>query len=108
THLRDSGMKFAYLVLRRHPLALVDAPAWRVVSAAMPAKGKLEVVGCGAAGRMPLRRLRRHRAPGNRGIEAAARGDVLVIDAAPDGDRVEITGETRVERLTPAEPGPVE
>jgi precorrin-6B methylase 2 len=109
THLRDSGMKFAYLVLRRHPLALVDAaPAWRVVSAPMPAKGKLEVVGCSAAGRMPLRRLRRHRAPGNRDFEAADRGDVLVIDAPP-GDRVEITGETRVERLTPAKPpGPGE
>jgi Mitochondrial small ribosomal subunit Rsm22 len=34
THLRDGGMKFAYLVLRRHPLALVDdASAWRGASA---------------------------------------------------------------------------
>jgi precorrin-6B methylase 2 len=104
THLRDGGMKFAYLVLRRQPLALVEAaPAWRVVSAPMPAKGKREVIGCSAAGRVPLRMLRRHRAPGNRGFEAADRGDVLVIDAAPGEDRVEITGETRVDRLTPAE-----
>ena len=52
--LRDSGMKFAYLVLRRQPLALVDAaPAWRMVSAAMPAKGKLEIFGCSDAGRTP-------------------------------------------------------
>ncbi|TMQ10688.1 MAG: hypothetical protein E6J91_25690 [Deltaproteobacteria bacterium] len=105
THLRDGGMKFAYLVLRRQPLALVDAAAaWRVVSAPMPAKGKLEVLGCSAAGRMPLRRLRRHRAPGNRDLDAAERGDVLVIDAAPGGDRVELTAETRIERLTPAAP----
>jgi hypothetical protein len=105
THLRDGGMKFAYLVLRRQPLALVDDPAaWRVVSAAMPAKGKLEVIGCSAAGRIRLRLLRRHRAPGNRGLEAADRGDVLVIDAAPDADRVEVTGETRVERIVPAKP----
>jgi precorrin-6B methylase 2 len=104
THLRDGGMKFAYLVLRRRPLALVEAAsAWRVVSAPMPAKGKLEVIGCSAAGRVPLRLLRRHRTPHNRGFEAADRGDVLVTDAAPDADRVEITSEIRVERITPAE-----
>ena len=126
THLRDGGMKFAYLVLRRQPLALVAAtPAWRVVSAPMPAKGKLEVLGCSAAGRVPLRLLRRHRGPANRGFEAARRGDVLVIadpDGDPDGDpgadpdadpgaepdagsgRVELTGDTRVERLIPTGP----
>jgi hypothetical protein len=105
THLRDGGMKFAYLVLRRQPLALVDAAAaWRVVSAPMPAKGKLEVIGCSDAGRVPLRQLRRHRTPHNRGFEAADRGDVLVIDAAPDADRVEITSEVHVERISPAMP----
>jgi hypothetical protein len=105
THLRDGGMKFAYLVLRRQPITLVEDPAaWRVVSAPMPAKGKLEIIGCSAAGRTPLRLLRRHRAAHNRGFEAADRGDVLVIDAAPDGDRVEITGDTRVERIEPAKP----
>jgi len=103
THLRDSGMKFSYLVLRRQPLALVPAAsAWRVVSAPMPAKGKLEVIGCCDAGRLPLRLLRRHRTAGNRGFDAAERGDVLVTDAAPDNDRIEITAETRVERITPA------
>jgi precorrin-6B methylase 2 len=105
THLRDAGMKFAYLVLRRRPLTLVEAaPAWRVVSAPMPAKGKLEIIGCSAAGRMPLRLLRRHRAPGNRGVEDADRGDVLVTDAAAGDERVEITRDTAVVRLTPAEP----
>jgi precorrin-6B methylase 2 len=110
THLRDGGMKFAYLVLRRQPLALVDAaPAWRVVSAPMPAKGKLEVIGCGAAGRVPIRLLRRHRTADNRGVEAAERGDVLVLDgggpaAEAGGGRVEITADTRVARLTPAAP----
>jgi ribosomal protein RSM22 (predicted rRNA methylase) len=106
THLRDGGMKFAYLVLRPQPLALVEAaPAWRIVSAPLPAKGKLEVIGCSAAGRVPLRLLRRHRSPLNRGFEAARRGDVLVIDptgADPGADRVEVTGDTRVVRITPA------
>jgi hypothetical protein len=137
THLRDGGMKFAYLVLRRRPLALVErsemgggdpagfaggaggkaprgidaAPAWRVVSAPLPAKGKLEVIGCSAAGRVPLRLLRRHRTAANRSIEAAERGDVVVIEAGPGNappgtpaDRVEITGETTVRRITPAGP----
>jgi len=104
THLRDSGMKFAYLVLRRQPLALVDAsPAWRMVSAPMPAKGKLEIFGCSDAGRVPLRLLRRHRNADNRSFEQADRGDVLILDAAPDDTRVEITGEIRVARRTPAE-----
>jgi SAM-dependent methyltransferase len=109
THLRDGGMKFAYLVLRRRPLPLlVDAgPAWRVVSAPRPAKGKLEVIGCSAAGRMPLRLLRRHRTADNRSFEDAERGDVLVVTGAepdPAGDRVEITGEVRVARVMPAAP----
>ncbi|HEX4420372.1 MAG TPA: small ribosomal subunit Rsm22 family protein [Kofleriaceae bacterium] len=93
THLRDGGMKFAYLVLRRRPLGLVElrsraGAAWRVVSAPMPAKGKLELIGCSEAGRIPIRLLRRHRAPHNRGFESAVRGDVLVVgppsDAASD------------------------
>jgi hypothetical protein len=121
THLRDGGMKFAYLVLRRQPLALVPTPlgardagsAWRVVSAPMPAKGKLEILGCSAAGRVPLRLLRRHRTAANRSLEAARRGDVVVLEgAALPGDavdapvdRVEITGETTVHRRAPAEAG---
>jgi len=105
THLRDGGMKFAYLVLRRQPLALVEHDAaWRVVSAPLIAKGKREVIGCGAAGRVPLRLLRRHRGPDNRDFEAAQRGDVLVIDAPIDDARVEISADTHVARHTPATP----
>jgi ribosomal protein RSM22 (predicted rRNA methylase) len=104
THLRDGGLRFAYLVLRREPLPLVATPrAWRVVSAPMPDKGKLELIGCSDAGRVPLRRLRRHRADSNAGFEHADRGDVLVIEA-PVGERVEVTADTTVERRQPAKP----
>jgi ribosomal protein RSM22 (predicted rRNA methylase) len=104
THLRDSGLKFAYLVLRRSPLPLVDAsPAWRVVSAPFTAKGKLEVFGCSDAGRVPLRLLKRNRSDGNRPFERAQRGDVLVIDA-PANERVEIGADTAVTRHEPAGP----
>ncbi|MBS1120971.1 MAG: Ribosomal small subunit Rsm22 [Deltaproteobacteria bacterium] len=110
THLRDGGMKLAYLTLRKQPLDLVDAlveglvdpssvTAWRIVSAPMPAKGKLEIFGCSAHGRIPLRLLRRHRNPGNRDLERVDRGDVVVItDATPDAERVEIRSASNVTR----------
>jgi hypothetical protein len=106
THLRDSGMKFAYLVLRRQPLGLVPAggAAWRVVGVPRPEKGKLEVIGCSDRGWVPIRRLRRHRSAANRAVERAERGDVLVVDAAPDEQRVELEEATRVERIEPARP----
>jgi hypothetical protein len=102
THLRDSGMKFSYLVLRHSALPLVDsAHAWRVVSAPLSAKGKLEMFGCSDTGRVPIRLLKRNRADANRAFEHGRRGDVLVIDA-PGNERVEIEPDTVVERREPA------
>jgi precorrin-6B methylase 2 len=104
THLRDDGMKFSYLVLRRSPTPLVEAggAAWRVVSAPHAPKGKLEMFGCSDAGRVPLRLLRRNRAEANRAFERAHRGDVLVIDAELDAARVEVTATTTVTRIEPS------
>jgi ribosomal protein RSM22 (predicted rRNA methylase) len=103
THLRDGGLKFAYLVLRRADAPLLAAPtAWRVVSAPRPAKGKLELYGCSDAGRVPLRLLKRNRSEANRPFERARRGDVLVVDGRVDDDRVEIERDATVERLLPA------
>jgi len=102
THLRDSGMKFSYLVLRHSDAPLVEAPgAWRVVSAPFSAKGKQEVFGCSDAGRVPIRLLKRNRSEANRAFERARRGDVLVLDA-PVGERAEIEEATVVERRQPA------
>jgi ribosomal protein RSM22 (predicted rRNA methylase) len=104
THLRDGGMKFAYLVLRRQPLGLVPegGQAWRIVGVPRPEKGKLCVIGCSDHGRVPIRLLRRHRSAANRAVERAERGDVLVVDAAPDEQRVELEAATRVARIEPA------
>jgi len=102
THLRDSGLKFSYLVLRHSAKPLVDnAHAWRVVSAPFSPKGKLELFGCSDAGRVPLRLLKRNRSDANRAFERARRGDVLVVDA-PVGERVEVAPDTAVERIEPA------
>ncbi len=103
THLRDSGMKFSYLVLRHDDAPLVAGPhAWRVVSAPRPAKGKLELFGCSDAGRVPLRLLKRNRAEANRAFEKARRGDVVVVDASVEDDRVEIGANLAVDRILPA------
>lgn len=101
THLRDGGMKFAYLVLRKQPLDLVDAgpTAWRVVSAPFVEKGKREVHACSEHGRQVLRLLKRNRGDHNRAFERAERGDVIVTADVADAKRVELAGELRVERV---------
>ena len=105
THLRDSGMKFSYLVLRRQPLALVDLrsatpAAWRIVSAPRVAKGKLELIGCSDRGRVPLRLLKRNRTADNRELERTHRGEVVITTEDPDETRVEIAG--AITRIDPS------
>jgi ribosomal protein RSM22 (predicted rRNA methylase) len=96
TGLRDSGMKMSYLVLRHHTETLVDAGALarRVVSEPMKSKGKLELYGCSDDGRVRIRLLHRHRRDGNRAIERARRGDVLIgvagAEAGPDDTVIRI------------------
>ncbi len=105
THLRDDGMKFSYLVLRRQPLSVVEGPgAWRIVSPSRSPKGKHEVTGCSDPGWVSLRLLRRHRTDANRDLERADRGDVVVISAPPGDDRVEVVADTAVVRHVPAKP----
>jgi SAM-dependent methyltransferase len=93
THLRDGGMKFSYLVVRKQPLSLVDdSNAWRLVSAARVAKGKHEITGCSDRGRIPLRLLKRHRTAENKELERSGRGDVVIVAESPDDARVEVVG----------------
>lgn len=86
TGLRDGELKLAFLAFT-HPAAAPPPPAaWRVVDDPHTTKGKLELTGCGAAGWVPVRRLRRHRSATNRALERAHRGDLLAIDRAiPEG-----------------------
>lgn len=118
THLRDDGLKLSYLVLRKQALSIAD-DAWRIVGTPWQQKGKLEVLACGNAGRVTLRLLKRHRAPGNRAIEDVAKGHVVrvhrdqgassdppdhVAADAPTSDgpaRIEITDDVRVEIVFP-------
>ena len=92
THLRDGGLKFSYLVLRKSPAPLVEAggAAWRIVAAPTSPKGRFELLGCSDLGHVPIRLLRRNRTDANRATERARRGNVLVIEGAPDEQRLEI------------------
>jgi SAM-dependent methyltransferase len=95
TGLRDGELKQAYLALTPAG-GLPASDAVRVIDDPRGGKGKHTLVACGNDGWTPLRLLRRHRAPGNRGLERARRGDLLSIVPWPaDG---EVTGEHRVER----------
>ncbi len=84
TGLRDDGMKFSYLVLRRGAEPLAPAPpgraALRIVSQPTRLKGRRECIACGAGGWATVRLLRRHRDDVNRAFERARRGDVVVVD----------------------------
>jgi ribosomal protein RSM22 (predicted rRNA methylase) len=102
THLRDGGLKFSYLVLRRDARPLADEPnAWRIVGSPRTQKGKVEVLGCSDSGRVPLRLLRRNRTDANRELERAERGELMIVDAAQGDERVEIEGTTTVTRRDP-------
>ena len=104
THLRDGGLKFSYLVLRKQPTPLVEAggAAWRIVSAPHAPKGKVEMLGCSDAGRVPIRLMKRHRNDQTKAIERARRGNVLELDGAPGDERLEITGDMHVAVIDPS------
>ncbi len=105
TGLRDTGINFAYLVLRRDPARLAAAPpgrvALRVVSEPHKAKGRRELVACGPAGWSRLRLLKRHRSDANRPFERARRGDILLARESP-GDR-DLAPDEAIDRVSPDE-----
>ncbi|HEY3817614.1 MAG TPA: small ribosomal subunit Rsm22 family protein [Polyangiaceae bacterium] len=118
--LRREGLTFSYLVLRKDGVTLASSVAvpasatrLRVVSGAIATKGKLESFLCGELDRDGARvvarartmRLDRDRSPKSAAWDALARGDVLVIDPAPDLDRPRIGSSSTVARLEPGEMG---
>jgi SAM-dependent methyltransferase len=103
--LRREGLTFSYLVLRKDGATLAgsfavphSATRLRVVSGAMPTKGKIEAFLCGeleqdgarVVARARVMRLDRDRSPANAAWDALARGDVLAVDPAPRLDRPRI------------------
>jgi hypothetical protein len=110
--LRREGLTFSYLVLRKDGTRLVDSlPAregharLRVVSGAMPSKGKREAFVCGelesagalVPGRARAMRLDRDARPPNAPWADAARGDLLVVAPPPNLERARIDSSSTVE-----------
>jgi len=106
TGLRDGGMKFSYLVLRREPAGLVEPAAGRtalrLVSDPRKLKGRRACLACGDGGWVELRLLARRRSEMNRGFERARRGDVALVDG-PAPERLRDLGQDEaVEIVSPA------
>jgi hypothetical protein len=112
--LRREGLTFSYLVLRKDGRTLaqtVSAPPragrLRVVSGAIPSKGKREAFLCGEVERdgvlVPARvratRLDRDATPTNAAWDELARGDVLVIEPALAEEKPRVARESLVRRL---------
>jgi hypothetical protein len=112
--LRREGLTFSYLVLRRDGARLVDSmPAregharLRVVSGAMPSKGKREAFVCGelesagalVPGRVRAMRLDRDSRPPNAAWAESARGDLLVVAPPPNLERARIDSSSTVVRV---------
>ena len=88
TGLRKHGLKFSYLVLRRHPLSQLEvAPPQeplRVVSRLHKQKGQLTCYGCGQGGRIHIRLLKRNRSLQNRIFQQLRRGDLLILEPSEE------------------------
>lgn len=105
TGLRDSGAKFSYLVLRQPdattaPWAL-DRAVYRVVSRPRRSKGQRSCTGCGEAGWVPLRLLKRNRTGDNRSFERIGRGDIVVVAGPALGPAGDLTREHAAARIDP-------
>jgi hypothetical protein len=114
--LRREGLTFSYLVLRRDGLRLVRqlaapprAGRLRVVSGAIPSKGKLEAFVCGelavSGGGLVgtwarATRLNRDATPGNAAWGDAARGDLVVAQPALQLDRARIDRDENIRVAT--------
>jgi hypothetical protein len=109
--LRREGLSFSYVVLRKDGVRLggadpriPTATRLRVVSAAIPSKGKIEAFLCGeldsggarVVARARTMRLDRDASPANAAWDHLGRGDVLTIDPAPQLDRPRVARGGRV------------
>jgi ribosomal protein RSM22 (predicted rRNA methylase) len=109
SHLRDSGLKFAYLTLVRsdsswpRSLRAVDGQLFRIMRPPRGLKGRVETLACGEPGWVPLRLLRRHRTDGNRAVQDAHRGDIVVLHTAHKAEGnalLDVVGDDRVELMS--------
>jgi ribosomal protein RSM22 (predicted rRNA methylase) len=104
--LRDAELSYAYLSLHQAPRSLAELGQdarerlYRVVSAPLASKGKLELMLCGAGGATRARRLDRAASTGNAAFAHCNRGTIARIDhGAQGGETLKIASETAIVRL---------
>jgi hypothetical protein len=102
--LRTAQLSFSYLTLHRERRSLAElAPgraAYRVVSARLQTKGKLELLVCGPGAPRRVQRLDRHAGPENAALDTARRGSVVELLTPPSDAALAKVGEgTRVDTL---------
>jgi ribosomal protein RSM22 (predicted rRNA methylase) len=102
--LRESRPTWSYLTLRNDGRSLRELGSpdrlFRVVSAPLRSKGKLELHGCGVETSTRLVRLDRHRSPENAALDEARRGAVIELDGG-GGEMGRIASTDRVELPRP-------
>ncbi len=109
-------LKVAYLLLspqkKTKAPSAEDAKTFRVVSNRMNRNGKLEVLVCGAPGKIRLARLETERSSANRDLERVRRGDLLKLpgltDLAYNPNRLlRVHRNTPVQQLNDISPNPL-
>lgn len=106
--LRAEGPSFSYLTLHAAPRSLAEldpsATLYRLVSGALPSKGKLEFMLCAQTGPVRLRRLDRNASAQNSALDSAHRGCVMRVEpaAAVDATRLDVGADCRITLLSTA------
>jgi len=104
--LRTAQLSYSYLTLHAADRSLAElAPgvaAYRVVSAPLRSKGKLELLVCGQHPTRRLQRLDRHASEANAAFDALQRGSVvqLLTDASAEAALVRVDARTGVRVLS--------
>jgi ribosomal protein RSM22 (predicted rRNA methylase) len=103
--LRSAQLSYSYLTLHASQRSLAELAggqrAYRVVSAPLRSKGKLELLVCCEGPVRRLQRLDRHAGARNADFEALRRGSLvqLLTDAAPDKALVRVQADTALHVL---------
>ncbi len=100
TGLKKDSLKFSYAVIRKDSMSLADLhdmPSFRIVSAPLISKGKIEFYLCGKGGRRLITRLDKDSSLLNEEFETLKRGTVVsFVNLLDEGKRYKVAKDTAV------------
>ncbi len=104
--LHKESLKMSYLAVAPKAQAWAEPPegnVFRIVSEALPGKGRLRFMGCGPSGRIGLSLQEKHVSDRNKLFEHLHRGDVIRVTSEEErGDGVALGEESTVEIIARA------